>query len=121
MRHCGDIRILRLTETRRAAVRIAWCKQRRTARCATPTQKETIPVEKRLYRPRNDRIIAGVCSGLGHYFNLDPVLIRVLAVIVGFMSFGTLLLLYLVLALIIPLEPDQALITGEDRSVADQK
>jgi phage shock protein PspC (stress-responsive transcriptional regulator) len=37
------------------------------------------------------------------------------------MSFGTLLLLYLVLALIIPLEPEQALTTGEDRSVADQK
>jgi phage shock protein C len=74
-------------------------------------------VEKRLYRSRNDRVIAGVCAGLGHYFKLDPVLIRVIAVVVGFMSFGTLLLLYLVLALIIPLEPEQALTTGEERSV----
>ncbi len=78
-------------------------------------------MEKRLYRPRNDRIIAGVCSGLGHYFNLDPVLIRVLAVIVGFMSFGTLLLLYLVLALIIPLEPAQALTTPSERSVTGEQ
>ncbi len=74
-------------------------------------------MEKRLYRSRNDRVIAGVCAGLGHYFNLDPVLMRVIAVIVGFMSFGTLLLLYLVLALIIPLEPEQSLTTGDERSV----
>ena len=74
-------------------------------------------MDKRLYRSRNDRVIAGVCAGLGHYFNLDPVLIRVLAVIVGFMSFGTLVLLYLVLALIMPLEPEQSLTTGEERSV----
>ncbi len=74
-------------------------------------------MEKRLYRSRNDRVVAGVCAGLGHYFNLDPVLIRVIAVVVGFMSFGTLLLLYLVLALIIPLEPEHALMTGEERSV----
>ena len=74
-------------------------------------------MDKRLYRSRNDRVIAGVCAGLGHYFNLDPVLIRVLAVIVGFMSFGTLLLLYVVLALIMPLEPEQSLTTGQERSV----
>jgi phage shock protein C len=74
-------------------------------------------VEKRLYRSRNDRVVAGVCAGLGHYFNLDPVLIRVIAVVLGFMSFGTVLLLYLVLALIIPLEPETSLTTGEERSV----
>lgn len=74
-------------------------------------------MEKRLYRSRNDRVVSGVCAGIGHYFNLDPVLIRVIAVIMGFMSFGTLLLLYLVLALIIPLEPEQSLTVGEERSV----
>ncbi len=78
-------------------------------------------MDKRLYRSRNDRVIAGVCAGLGHYFNLDPVLIRVLAVIVGFMSFGTLVLLYLVLALIMPLEPEQSLTTGEERSVTGDR
>lgn len=77
-------------------------------------------MEKRLYRPRNDRVISGVCAGFGHYFNLDPVLFRVLAVILAFMSFGTVVLLYLLLALIIPLEPEQALTTGEERSMTDQ-
>jgi phage shock protein C len=78
-------------------------------------------VEKRLYRSRNDRVVAGVCAGLGHYFNLDPVLIRVIAVILGFMSFGTVLLLYLVLALIIPLEPETSLTTGDERSVTGDR
>jgi len=88
------------------------------ARCDAQTHSEGESImEKRLYRSRNDRVISGVCAGLGHYFNLDPVLIRVLAVIVGFMSFGTLLLLYVVLALIMPLEPEQALTSSEERSV----
>ncbi|MBE2232804.1 MAG: PspC domain-containing protein [Anaerolinea sp.] len=78
-------------------------------------------MEKRLYRSRNDRVLSGVCAGLGNYFNIDPVLVRVLAVILGFVSFGTFLLLYLVLALIIPLEPEQALTPREEQTVIDQK
>ena len=50
-------------------------------------------------------MISGVCAGLGHYFNVDPVLVRVLTVALGFVSGGTLVLLYLLLVLIIPLEP----------------
>lgn len=78
-------------------------------------------MEKRLYRSRTDRVIAGVCSGFGHYVNLDPVLFRVLAVILGFMSFGTALLLYLVLALVIPLEPEQALLPSQEQSVSSDQ
>ena len=33
---------------------------------------------KRLYRSRDNRMIAGVCGGLGEYFNIDPTLIRLL-------------------------------------------
>ncbi|MGO3702107.1 MAG: PspC domain-containing protein [Candidatus Saccharimonadales bacterium] len=36
---------------------------------------------KRLYRSQDDRMIAGVCGGLAEYLNVDPVLIRVVAVI----------------------------------------
>ncbi len=71
-------------------------------------------MEKRLYRSRNDRVVSGVCAGFGQYFNLDPVLIRVIAVILGFVSFGTALVLYLVLALIIPLEPERALTNRDE-------
>ncbi len=78
-------------------------------------------MEKRLYRSRNDRVLSGVCAGLGNYFNIDPVLVRVLAVILGFVSFGTFLLLYLVLALIIPLEPEQALTPREEQPVTGDR
>lgn len=64
-------------------------------------------MEKRLTRSRTDRVVAGVCGGLGQYLNVDPVVVRVLAVAIGLMSFGTLLLLYLAMAIIVPLEPEQ--------------
>lgn len=62
-------------------------------------------MEKRLYRSRTDRVIAGVCGGLAQYLGVDPTLVRIAAVLLAFMSFGTVLLLYLLMALIMPLEP----------------
>lgn len=55
---------------------------------------------KRLYRSRSNRIIAGVCGGLGEYLNIDPVIIRILAIIIP--GFGW--VAYLICALIIPSE-----------------
>lgn len=78
-------------------------------------------MEKRLYRSRTDRVVSGVCAGLGVYFNVDPVLVRVLAVVLGFVSFGTFLLLYLALALIMPLEPEQALTPRAEQSVTGEQ
>lgn len=50
-----------------------------------------------------DKKIFGVCGGLGNYFDIDPTVIRI-AFIVGFIFFGTGLLLYIILALVIPSE-----------------
>ena len=51
-------------------------------------------------------MIAGVCAGIGKYFNLDPTIIRVLYVLmVFFAGFG--ILLYLILWLVIPSESQQ--------------
>ena len=58
---------------------------------------------KRLYRSRRDRQIAGVCGGLGEYFNVDPTLIRILWVLLT-LTIGTGLMLYIILAIIIPEE-----------------
>jgi phage shock protein C len=62
---------------------------------------------KKLYRSRTDRMIAGVCGGLATYFNVDPVIIRVIAVILllpgGFPGF----IPYMVLWIIVPLEPSK--------------
>ncbi|MFZ2488934.1 MAG: PspC domain-containing protein [Anaerolineae bacterium] len=63
-------------------------------------------MEKQLQRSRTNRVIAGVCGGLGQYLNLDPVLLRVLAVILAFISGGTMILVYLALALIMPLQAE---------------
>jgi phage shock protein C len=56
-------------------------------------------MEKRLVR--KDKKIFGVCGGLGEYFSLDPTLIRILFVI-SVLIFGTGLLLYIILAIVMP-------------------
>ena len=58
---------------------------------------------KRLYRSRTDKILGGVCGGIAAYFNIDPVIIRVLWVLFLFMG-GAGILAYIVAWLIIPLE-----------------
>ena len=55
---------------------------------------------RRLYRSRTNRIIAGVCGGLGEHLNIDPVIIRILAVIIPGIGWFT----YLVCAILIPSE-----------------
>ncbi len=59
---------------------------------------------KKLYRSRKDRIIAGVCGGLGEYFSVDPVIVRILFVLLAFANgFG--ILLYVILLIVVPVEP----------------
>ena len=41
---------------------------------------------KRLYRNVNDKMLCGVCSGLADYFNIDPTLVRLAWVLLGFMG-----------------------------------
>jgi phage shock protein C len=61
---------------------------------------------KRLYRSRNDRIIGGVCSGLGEYLGIDPTVVRLVFIVGLFLGFGSLGLIYLVLLVVVPEEPD---------------
>src|SRR3954468_23958382 len=58
---------------------------------------------RRLYRTRDERVIAGVCGGIARYFNIDPVLVRVGAVALAFLG-GAGLLAYLAAVLLIPKE-----------------
>lgn len=60
---------------------------------------------KRLYRSRNDRMVAGVCGGLAHYFGIDPTLVRLAFAVLLLIGVGSPVLAYLVLWLIIPEEP----------------
>jgi len=57
---------------------------------------------KRLYRSR-EKMVAGVCSGLADYLNIDPTIIRILFVVVAFAG-GASLLAYLIMWIIVPEE-----------------
>ena len=64
-------------------------------------------MERRLYRSRSDRMIWGVCGGLAKHFDMDPTIVRVIAVLLVFVSgFG--ILAYIILAIVIPLEGSKA-------------
>jgi phage shock protein C len=65
------------------------------------------PPEHRLYRSRRDSVIAGVCGGLGEYLGVDPVLVRIAAIILVFAG-GAGLLLYAIGWIAIPEEPERA-------------
>ena len=57
---------------------------------------------KKLYRDPDDKILGGVCSGLGHYFGVDRIWIRALFVIAVIAGFGFGIIIYLILWGIIP-------------------
>jgi len=58
-------------------------------------------VRKRLYRDTDNKILGGVCSGISNYFNLDSSIVRLVWIIL-FFFFGTGLLIYLILWIIVP-------------------
>ncbi len=56
---------------------------------------------KRLTKSIMDRKICGVCGGIAEYFNVDPTLIRIIAIVFG-VSGGTGILAYILAAIIMP-------------------
>jgi phage shock protein C len=69
-------------------------------------------MNRRLYRCRHDRRLAGVAGGLAEFFDLDPTLVRVLFFLSIFLG-GVGLLLYIGMAIIVPLEPVSADAAGD--------
>ncbi len=62
---------------------------------------------KRLTRPREGRILGGVCAGIGNYFDTDPVVIRIIWVVLTLLSLGTGIIAYIIAWIIIPEEEVQ--------------
>lgn len=61
-------------------------------------------MEKKLYRSRRSRIFGGIAGGFGQYFGLDPVIVRIIFVIITLMhGFG--IFLYIIMWIVIPEEP----------------
>jgi len=67
---------------------------------------------KKLYRSRSDRLIGGVCAGMGRYFAVDPVLVRLSFVVLALVN-GLGVLVYLILWAMMPDESSPAL-SGEE-------
>lgn len=61
----------------------------------------TTSTTKKLYRDKENSLLGGVMSGLGHYFGVDPLWLRIIMVIL-FFGFGTGLVLYLILWILVP-------------------
>ena len=62
-------------------------------------------MEKKLYRSKTDKKLAGVCGGLAEYFNMDSTVMRLVVVLLALFSVGV--LAYIVAALVIPEKPDE--------------
>ena len=60
---------------------------------------------RKLYRSRNDVMIAGVCSGLAKYFSMDPTVVRLIFVLLLLLG-GNGVLIYIILWIIMPQAPE---------------
>ncbi|HHY39416.1 MAG TPA: PspC domain-containing protein [Clostridia bacterium] len=75
--------------------------------------------QKRLYRSRRNRLLGGVCGGIAEYFNVDPVLVRIIAIVIGLMTGPVGLVAYIVAWIIVPEPPLGKSPDKGDRSVID--
>ena len=60
---------------------------------------------RRLYRSRTDRTIAGVAGGMADYLEVDPTIVRILWILAAIFTGGLMLLLYILLAFVVPTNP----------------
>ncbi len=71
---------------------------------------------KRLYRSRKNRMLGGVCGGIAEYFEIDPVIVRLIAVALFFVG-GSAVLAYIIALIVIPYEPWEAA-SGKEKEAA---
>jgi phage shock protein C len=67
---------------------------------------------KQLYRPREGRMVAGVCAGIGEYFGIDANIVRLVFAVLTIFSAGAGALVYLIAWIVLPEE-------GEKQSIAE--
>ena len=66
------------------------------------TQNSTVNLSKKLFRDEDQGRIGGVCAGLGHYFGIDNIWVKLEFIVLFFTTGGTILIIYLALWLLIP-------------------
>lgn len=64
-----------------------------------------MPENRKLYRSRNNRMIAGVCAGLADFFGIDVTVVRLVFAAGALLGFGSFILIYIVMFIVVPEEP----------------
>ena len=59
---------------------------------------------KKLYRSRDEQMLAGVCGGLAEYFGIDPTIVRLLFVATVLLGMGGAVLVYILMMIIVPID-----------------
>ena len=77
------------------------------------TDTSTTPGAKTLYRSRENKALAGVCGGIGEYFNIDPTIVRILWVLFSFFYLIG-VIVYIILAVVIPQNPHYGMHVDQD-------
>lgn len=65
-------------------------------------------MKKKLYRSRTDKMLTGLAGGIAEYFNVDSTLVRIAFVILEFATAGLLIIGYIIVAIITPKKPEDA-------------
>ncbi|TSC96281.1 MAG: putative stress-responsive transcriptional regulator [Candidatus Berkelbacteria bacterium Licking1014_2] len=82
-------------------------------------KEDKMEKSKQLYRSRTNRVVAGVCGGLGKFLDIDPVIIRILFVILTLWG-GAGILLYIICVVLIPLESNGKEDNGTKSDLGDK-
>lgn len=77
-------------------------------------------MKKRLYKSTTDKKIFGVCGGLADYFNIDPVILRVIWAVLA-LCYGTGIVLYLVMAFVLPKDTDAPRVIDVESDVREPR
>ena len=67
--------------------------------------ERNMDMNKKLYRSSTNKVICGVCGGIGEYFGVDPTIVRLVWALLA--CSGTGLLAYIIAAVVMPQEPDE--------------
>lgn len=70
---------------------------------------------KRLYRSRDERLLAGVCGGIAEYLDADPTVVRVAFIVATLLTWPMAVLVYLALAFIMPERPEEPAVPSAPR------
>ncbi len=80
-------------------------------------QRNTSSNTKKLYRSRSNRVLGGVCGGIGEYFGIDPLIIRLAWIVFAFTGFG--IIAYIAALIIVPDNPSQE-ISGNQKKASGE-